>query len=142
MLADAACAPSAVRAPPLPRPCMTSSETSLLEAAQHALAGQRPGEAAALFERAIAEDPDSLPARVGRARCAMLAGDPALAVAHLEVAAQIDPDNLAVARSHGVALLAAGSLDAAAAALERARTLQPRDPMTRLHLGQVREGQG
>ena len=121
---------------------MTSSELSLLDAAQQALATQRPVQAAALFERAIAEDPASLPARVGRARCAMLAGDPALAVAHLEAASRIEPENAALARSLGVALLAAGSLDAATAALERARALQPRDPMTRLHLGQVRERQG
>jgi aspartate beta-hydroxylase len=121
---------------------MTLSEPSALEAAQQALAGQRPVQAAALFERAIAEEPDSLPARMGRARCAMLAGDPALAVAHLEAAVRIEPGNAAVARSLGVALLAAGSLDAAAAALERARTLQPRDPMTRLHLGQLHERRG
>lgn len=121
---------------------MTSTEPSLLDSAQQALAGQQPAQAAVLFERAIADDPQSLPARVGRARCAMLQGDPTLAVRHLEAAAGIDPDNAAVKRSLGVALLAAGSLDAAAAALERARALQPRDPMTRLHLGQLRERQG
>lgn len=121
---------------------MTSTELSPLDAAQQALAGQHPAQAAALFERAIAQDPLSLPARVGRARCAMLQGDPTLAVRHLEAAAQIEPDNGAVARSLGVALLAAGSLDAATGALERARALQPRDPMTRLHLGQVRERRG
>lgn len=121
---------------------MSAAHSSLLEAAQRALAGQRLAEASALFERAISGRPDAVEARVGRARCAMLAGQPALAVEHLQAAAQSAPDNAAVARSLGVALLAVDSLDAAATELERARALQPADPMARLHLGQVRERQG
>lgn len=121
---------------------MASTTPSPLEAAQQAFAEQRYAQAATLFERALAEQPASIEARVGRARCAMLAGQPALAAGHLQAAAAADPGNAAVARSLGVALLAQDSLDAAAGEFERARALQPGDPLARLHLGQVRERQG
>lgn len=121
---------------------MSASAHPLLDTAYQALQNQQWGLAARLFDTVIAEQADSVPARVGRARCAMLQGQPAQAVRHLYEALQHAPDNAAVARSLGVALMAADSLEPAASALERARALQPRDALTRLHLGQVRERQG
>lgn len=97
--------------------------------------------AARMFDAVLAEQPQSVPARIGRARCAMLQAQPALAVEHLREATRHAPDNVAVVRSLGVALLAVGSLDAAAVELDRARALDPQDPLTRLHIGQVRERQ-
>lgn len=112
-----------------------------LHAAQQTLGGQ-PAAAARLFDALLIEQPMSVAARVGRARCAMLAGQPALAIEHLQLAASVAPDNAAVARSLGVALMAVGALDGAAAQLQRALRLQPQDPLNQLHLGQVLERQG
>lgn len=118
------------------------SNHHLLDSAHNAMRSQHWALAARMFDAVLAEQPQSVPARIGRARCAMLQAQPAVAVDHLQQAARAAPDNAAVARSLGVALLAAGSLDAASAELLRARTLEPGDPLARLHLGQVRERQG
>ncbi len=120
---------------------MTAYEHPALAAAQTAMHNQQWQLAAREFDALLHELPDLLPARIGRARCAMLMAVPAQAVTHLQAATSIAPDNAAVARSLGAALLAVGSLDAAATELERARALQPQDALTHLHLGQVRERQ-
>ncbi len=118
------------------------SNQHLLDSAHNAMRCQHWALAARMFDALLAEQPQSLPARIGRARCAMLQGQPAVAVDHLQQATRHAPDNASVVRSLGVALLAVDSLDAAAVELDRARALEPADPLTRLHVGQVRERQG
>lgn len=118
---------------------MSAPNHPLLDSAHNAMRSQHWALAARMFDAVIGEQPQSLPARIGRARCAMLQAQPAIAVTHLQEAARSAPENAAVARSLGVALLAVDSLDAAFSALERARGLDPKDPLTRLHLGQVHE---
>jgi aspartate beta-hydroxylase len=119
-----------------------SQSSHLLDSAHNAMRSQRWGLAARMFDAVLQEQPGSLAGRIGRARCAMLSAQPGVAVDHLREAVQLAPDNAAVARSLGVALLALDSLAAAAVELQRARTLDPADPLTRLHLGQVHERQG
>jgi aspartate beta-hydroxylase len=125
-----------------PSSSATLSNHHLLDSAHNAMRSQHWALAARMFDAVLAEQPNSVPARIGRARCAMLQAQPGIAVGHLQQAAQAAPDNAAVARSLGVALLAVDSLDAASAELLRARALEPGDPLARLHLGQVRERQG
>ncbi|MBK9656255.1 MAG: aspartyl/asparaginyl beta-hydroxylase domain-containing protein [Rhodanobacteraceae bacterium] len=118
------------------------SNHPLLDSAHNAMRSQHWALAARMFDAVLAELPQSLPARIGRARCAMLQAQPAIAVSQLQEAARLAPDNAPVARSLGVALLSVDSLEAAAAELDRARALDPADPLTRLHIGQVREQRG
>ena len=127
---------------PDPASSATLSNHHLLDSAHNAMRSQHWALAARMFDAVLAEQPQSVPARTGRARCAMLQSQPAIAVGHLHEAARCAPENAAVARSLGVALLAVDSLDAAATELQRARMLDPQDPLTRLHIGQVRERQG
>ena len=118
---------------------MTAQKSNNLDAAQQALQDRQVPLAARLFDALLREHPQSVEARLGRARCAMLQSEPAIALAHLRQAASDAPDNAAIARSLGVTLLAVGSLDQAAIELQRARVLQPQEALTHLHLGQVRE---
>lgn len=120
----------------------TSDVEQLLQNAQQALRSQQVPAAVRLFDAVLLEQPQSVPARVGRARCAMLSGQAALAVEHLHQAANSAPDNAAVVRSLAIALMAVGALDEAAAQLQTAMRLQPQDPLNQLHLGQVLERQG
>lgn len=119
-----------------------STDPPMLVAAQRAMQTQQWLLAAQQWDRLIAEQPARLDARVGRARCAMLLGQPALAIVHLQAAMASAPDNAAVARSLGVAWLACGQLDEAEASLRQARALAPQEAQTLLHLGQVLQRKG
>ena len=65
------------------------SNHPLLDSAHNAMRSQHWALAARMFDAVLAELPQSLPARTGRARCAMLQAQPAIAVTHLQEAARL-----------------------------------------------------
>lgn len=129
-------------------PVMTSvlalnlSTTKRLERARGFASHGNLQRAREILDRALADDPDSLPVHVTLAGLYAGSGDFGRADQHLEIANSIDPQHPQLYYSTGVARLAEQRFTEAKQAFARALELDPDNADTRVQLGLAQEMSG
>ncbi|MEX2647811.1 MAG: XrtA/PEP-CTERM system TPR-repeat protein PrsT [Alphaproteobacteria bacterium] len=97
---------------------------------------RRADEAEQAFDEALAADPGSIAAMVGRARAALTQGDTAEATARLEPAVKVAPDDRIVILAQGDVAYASGDVSGSLGAYRRLATANPYNLVH--HLGLAR----
>lgn len=95
----------------------------------------RPSEARTWIQKALAQNPDFVPALINRAHLALLRREFALAENDLTKAASLDPLSVDGQMALGLLYRKTGRLTAAKGALEKAVVIDPMNAFARYHLG-------
>lgn len=95
----------------------------------------RPTEAQTWIQKALAQNPDFVPALINRAHLALLRREFALAENDLQKAASLDPLSVDGQMALGLLYRKTGRLTAARGALEKAVGIDPQNAFARYHLG-------
>ncbi len=104
---------------------------------RQALAAQRPADALAAFDQALAADPDSSPSAIGRAAALVALDRVDEAVAVLVALVTRYPNNAEAWYNLGILAGRQGQIDSSVGALRRAVTLRPDDLEARLRLAEA-----